>query len=321
MATHPRSLISNMSNEIIKPKIIVILGSTAVGKTELAILLAEQVGGEIISADSRLFYKHMDIGTAKPTAEQISRIPHHLIDVAEPDETWSLAVYKRAADRAIGEICSRGKLPILVGGTGQYIRAITEGWDLPEHIADHEMRGILENWAADIGQEGLHKRLAVLDPQAAAKIDLRNLRRTIRALEVTLQTGEQFSKQRSKEEVPYKIIQLGLTMPRELLYKRIDDRIESMFEDGLLAEAAMLLEKYPADLPAFSAIGYKQIIQHLEGNTTLDEAVAQIKRQTRIFVRRQGNWFKQDDPNIHWFEVNQQTLEKLISEVNSFIKD
>lgn len=304
-----------------KPKIIVLLGPTAVGKTELAISLAELVGGEIISADSRLFYKHMDIGTAKPTAKQLSRVPHHLIDVTEPDDTWSLAVYKRAADQAIAEIISRGNLPILVGGTGQYIRAITEGWDLPEHIADHEMREVLENWAAEIGKDGLHQKLAVLDPQAAASIDLRNLRRTIRALEVTLQTGEKFSKQRKREEVPYDIIQLGLKRPRELLYERIDQRIAAMLEDGLVAEVENLLSKYPADLPAFSAIGYKQIIRHLGENATLDEAVAEIKRQTRIFVRRQANWFKGDDPNIHWFEVNAQTLEELVAQVNSFIKE
>ena len=273
-----------------KLPLIVIVGPTAVGKTSVSIDLAEQLDGEIVSADSRLLYRGMDIGTAKPTSEEMRDVPHHLIDVAEPDETWSLAVYQRNAYRVIDEIHARGKLPILVGGTGQYVRAIIEGWRIPPQAPDYGLREALNRWAEEIGAEAFHRRLATLDREAAEKIDYRNVRRVVRAMEVTLKTGERFSDLRRKQECSYRPIILGVSRSREELYQRIDQRIDLMLEAGLVEEISGLLEAgYAADLPTMSAIGYGEIIQYLQGEITLEEAVALIRRNTRIFVRRQAN--------------------------------
>lgn len=286
-----------------------LVGPTAVGKTEVAIALAERVNGEIVSADSRLLYRGMDIGTAKPSREQRSRVAHHLIDVAYPDEIWSLALFQREAAKAIAAIHAGGKLPILVGGTGQYMRAILEGWSPPALAAQLGLRGALENWAGEIGKDGLHARLATLDPEAAANIDACNLRRTLRALEVTLSSGQKFSLQRIRKETPYHVLQIGLTLPRPELYRRIDARIDRMLAAGWLDEVKALLAKgYDADLPSMSAIGYTQLIEHLQGKLTLNEAVVEIRRATRGFVRRQANWFKPSDPNIFWLDTSKPDL-------------
>jgi tRNA dimethylallyltransferase len=292
-----------------QPPLVVILGPTAVGKTEAAIQLAERMDGEIVSADSRLLYRGMDIGTAKPSPEQRKRVPHHLIDIADPDQVWSLTLFQRAAHEAINGIHFRGQLPFLVGGTGQYIRAILEAWQIPKIKPDPQLRAILETWATEIGADGLHDRLAVLDPEAAAKIDYRNLRRTIRALEVILRSGEKFSGQRGHSQPPYRAMQIGLSMPRAELYARIDSRIDAMLVAGLVEETMALLEMgYAPDLPTFSAIGYQEIIDHLLGVITLEQAVMLIKRRTRQLVRRQANWFKDNDPDIHWFEVRNESI-------------
>ena len=292
-----------------RPPLVAIMGPTAVGKTEAAIQLAERMDGEIVSADSRLLYRGMDIGTAKPSPEQRKRVHHNLIDIADPDQVWSLTLFQRAAHEVINGIHSRGRLPFLVGGTGQYIRAILESWQIPEIKPDPQLRAILETWAAEIGTDGLHDRLAVLDPEAAAKIDYRNLRRTIRALEVILRSGEKFSGQRGHSQPPYRAMQIGLSMPRAELYARIDSRIDAMLDAGLVEETKALLEKgYAPELPTFSAIGYREIIDHLLGETTLEQAVMLIKRHTRQLVRRQANWFKENDPDIHWFDVRNEFI-------------
>lgn len=295
-----------------KEPLIVILGPTAVGKTSVSIELAKRLKGEIVSADSRLLYRGMDIGTAKPTEEEMSGIPHHLIDVADPDERWSLAVYQREAYRIIDDIHERGKLPCLVGGTGQYIRSIIEGWNIPPQRPDYRLRDALNNWAEQIGAEGLHERLKKVDPEAAEKIDYRNLRRTVRALEVIFKTGEQFSELRRKQSCPYDPIILGIERPREELYERVDQRIEQMLEDGLVDEVRNLLCKgYSPDLSTLSAIGYGEIIQYLRGEITYEEAVTLIKRNTRTFVRRQANWFKPDDPRIKWFQASPEIVDEM----------
>lgn len=305
-----------------KPPLIVILGPTAVGKTEISLQLAERLNGEVVSADSRLFYRGMDIGTAKPSPEERARVPHHLIDIAAPDETWSLALFQRAAHQAIADIHSRGKLPFLVGGTGQYLRAVYEGWELPEQRPHPRLRAALEAWGKSIGPEALHTRLARLDPQAAARIEPRNLRRTVRALEVIFLTGKRFSAQRRRGAAPYRTLLIGLTRPREELYARVDARIQAMLEAGLVEEVRSLLARgYAPDLPAMSAIGYKQIAAYLRGESTLEEAVAQIKRLTRQFVRRQANWFKTGDPQIHWFRVEENTVEQVEAEIRAFCRD
>jgi tRNA dimethylallyltransferase len=284
--------------------LILLVGPTAVGKTEIAIQLAERINGEIVSADSRLFYRGMDIGTAKPTLREQGRVPHHLIDIANPDETLSLAVFQKLATDAIADIHRRGKLPLLVGGTGQYVRAVTEGWKPPEVKPDEKLRNELEKEGNEKGKDWLHEKLRSLDPEAAERIDPRNVRRTIRALEVILTTGRKFSDQRRRGDSPYQLITIGLTRPRAELYARIDARIESMFEAGLLDEVRGLLARgYSASLPTMSAIGYRECVGVIEGQLTLEQAKAETRRATRAFVRRQANWFKESDIRIRWFPV------------------
>ena len=303
-----------------KLPLIIILGPTAVGKTELALRLAARLDGEIVSADSRLFYRGMDIGTAKPTPEERARVPHHLIDVADPDETWSLAVFQKAAHEAIADIHRRDKLPFLVGGTGQYLRAIYEGWLPPAQQPNHRLRGVLETWGKALGPQNLHARLAHIDPQAAARIQPSNLRRTVRALEVIFMTGRLFSAQQCRNEPPYRTLLIGLTRPRQELYARIDARIQAMLDMGFVDEVRTLLARgYSPELPAMSAIGYKQIAAYLQGEYSLEEAVTLIKRLTRKFVRRQANWFKADDPQIHWFSMEDHPLPQIESTIRAFL--
>ncbi len=303
-----------------KPPLVIIVGPTAVGKTSVSIDMAEQLDGEIVSADSRLLYRGMDIGTAKPMREEMRNVPHHLIDVADPDETWSLALYQENAYRVIDEIHARGKLPILVGGTGQYVRAILEGWRIPPQAPDFGLREALNHWADEIGAEGFHGRLEKLDKDAADSIDYRNVRRVVRAMEVILLTGERFSDLRCKQECRYAPIVLGISRPREELYQRIDQRIDLMLEAGLVNEIFGLLKAgYSPDLPTMSAIGYAETIQYLQGKISYEEAVALIKRDTRIFVRRQANWFKPDDPQIQWFEADDDLLNRMLLTVRSYL--
>jgi len=302
--------------------LLVLVGPTAVGKTELSIQLAGRLGGEIVSADSRLFYRGMDVGTAKPSREEQERAPHHLIDVADPDESWSLALFQQRAQEAIASIYARRKLPLLVGGTGQYIRAVTRGWRPPEVRPDERLRAELERLGNEKGKEWLHSRLAQLDPQGAARIDLRNLRRTVRALEVILATGRRFSEQRSQGDSPYDLLMIGLKLPRPELYARIDARIEAMFRTGLLDEVRRLLAKgYSSDLPAMSGIGYRECCQVLAGQMTQEQAKAEMRRLTRIFVRRQANWFKETDPQIHWFPAGDpHTPEQIVTFLQAIMR-
>jgi tRNA dimethylallyltransferase len=292
-------------SEAKKLPLVIILGPTAVGKTSLSVALASRLDGEIVSADSRLLYRGMDIGTAKPTPAEMQGIPHHLIDMTNPDQSWSLAIYQREAYRIIDGIHSRGRLPFLVGGTGQYIRSIVEGWHIPPQKPDLALREAITHWADEIGAEDLYERLERIDPAAASNIDYRNLRRTVRALEVIFKTGERFSDLRRKQTCRYKPLILGIDRPRENLYERIDRRVEQMLDQGLVEEVRGLLDAgYSHDLPTLSAIGYAEIIQYLQGDISFDEAVALIKRNTRIFVRRQANWFKPDDKRITWFTAS-----------------
>jgi tRNA dimethylallyltransferase len=304
--------VNEINPERPRQPIIVILGPTAIGKTEIAIQLAERLNGEIISADSRLFYRELDVGTAKPSQAERARVPHHLVDVANPDEIWSLAVFQREAKKAITGIQARGKLPFLVGGTGQYLRAVTEAWKIPEVKPNPRLRSALENWAEEIGAQGLHQRLEVLDRLAAENIDYRNVRRTVRALEVIFLSGQRFSERRRREELPYQILQLGLTRPREKLLARIDERIDAMLRSGLIEEVRSLIARgHSPDLPSFSAIGYREMAAHLRGEISLDEAVASMRRNTRQLLRHQASWFKEGDPQIHWFQVSQGTVEEM----------
>ncbi len=303
-----------------KPPLVLIVGPTAVGKTELAIHLAERLNGEIVSADSRLFYRGMDIGTAKPSREEQARVPHHLIDIANPDEILSLAVFQQKAHEIIADIHARNKLPFLVGGTGQYVRAVTEGWTPPEVKPDEHLRSELEKQKDENGTYWLHEKLKTLDPIAAEKIDARNFRRTIRALEVIMTTGKKFSEQRGQSDSPYHLVTIGLIRPREELYARVDARIESMFANEFLDEVKNLLASgYSPALPTMSAIGYRECVEVLEGKIKVEEAKQAIRRITRIFVRRQANWFKESDPNILWFKVEDGVVDEIEKNIRQLI--
>ena len=292
---------------VTRPKclpLVVLLGPTAVGKTTLSLELAQAVNGEIVSADSRLVYQGMDIGTAKPTAAARSRVPHHLIDVATPAEILTLGEYQRRASRAIEDIAARCRIPLLVGGSGQYIRAVVEGWNIPEVPPDWALRQELEAVAESQGLEALHHRLGSLDPSAARRIDHRNVRRVIRALEVVLKTGEPISNLQTKSPPPYQVLQVGLTRPREELYARIDDRIERMIAAGLVEEVARLGAVYGWSAPALSGLGYRQIGHFLRGELSFDEAIRLLRKETRRFVRQQANWFSPCDERINWFDLS-----------------
>ena len=295
------------------------MGPTAVGKTELALRLAEKMQGEIVSVDSRLFYRGMDIGTAKPSKDEMSRVPHHLIDIVNPDETLSLAVFQQMAQEIIAGVHERGRLPFLVGGTGQYIRAVTQGWSPPEVTPNDRLREILEGMQEERGKEWLHAKLNILDPEAAQAIDLRNVRRTIRALEVIFTTGRRFSEQRGSGDSSYHLITIGLTRPREELYQRVDERIDKMFADGLMDEVRGLLKQgYSPTLPSMSAIGYRECVSVAQGSMTVEQAKVEMRRITRVFVRRQSNWFKESDSSIHWFHPER---ENLLNEIENLIRN
>ncbi len=298
-----------------------IVGPTASGKTDLSLKLAGSLNAEIVSADLRLFYRGMDIGTAKPSPYDRARIPHHLIDVADPDQTWTLSLFQQAAMEVIQDINQRGKIALLVGGTGQYIQAVLQGWSPPATPPDMALRAKLENRVIKDGYAQLHEELRQVDPQAAEKIDPRNYRRTIRALEVFHLTGKKFSELRRQSSSPYNPLTIGLSRPRPELYTRIDSRIESMFSQGLLEEVRTLLSKgYSASLPSMSSIGYWECAQVLQGTLTIEQAKVNMRRRTRVFVRRQANWFKADDPGIHWFPVMDNYEKDILQLVKDFLQ-
>ncbi|HSG44994.1 MAG TPA: tRNA (adenosine(37)-N6)-dimethylallyltransferase MiaA [Anaerolineales bacterium] len=320
MQSNPSPLTPLPKGDGNKLPLILIVGPTAVGKTELSIQLAERLNGEIISADSRLFYRGMDIGTAKPSPKEMARVPHHLIDIADPDEILSLAIFQQKASEIIDDIHVRNKLPFLVGGTGQYVRAVTQGWVPPEVKPDEALRKELEQQKDDNGIHWLHAKLKEMDEEAASKIDPRNYRRTIRALEVILTTGKKFSEQRGQTESPYHLVTIGLTRPRKVLYKRVDQRIEIMFADGFIDEVKKLLDKgYSPTLPTMSAIGYRECVSVIKGELTDEQAKVQIRRATRVYVRRQANWFKESDPNIHWFKIEDGVVDRIEEKIKQLV--
>lgn len=299
------------------PRVLAIVGPTASGKTALSLTLGQRLGGEVISADSRQIYRYMDIGTAKATREERATLPHHLIDVVNPDEELTLAHYRTLADAAILDIWARDKIPIIVGGTGLYVRAVLEGWVVPEVPPDTALRDTLEEEAERLGYKALHARLATVDPIAAARIDARNVRRVIRALEVHHHTGLPISSLQRRQPPNYRVLMLGITWRRPSLYERIDARVESMLARGLLDEVRWLrAQGFGDDLPAMSGLGYRQIAQYLRGEISLDEAVMLIKRHTRRFVRQQYNWFRLADERIHWLdgaEIATREVESLLA--------
>ena len=292
-------------NHSVRRPLLVIIGPTAVGKTALSLHLAQRYRGMIISADSRQIYRGMDIGTAKPTAAERSMAPHALIDIVDPDEAFGLAQFQTLAMEAIAGAHRDGLLPMLVGGTGQYVRSVVEGWGIPRVPPQDDLRAELAREAERDGSDALHRRLADVDAEAAARIDARNVRRVIRALEVYLVTGTPISVLQRKTPPPFDILQIGLRRDRETLYARIDARIDVMLAAGLLDEVRGLRAAgYADELPSMSGLGYRQFLAHLDGNETLEEAVARVKKDTRRFVRQQSNWFREDDATIAWFEAD-----------------
>jgi tRNA dimethylallyltransferase len=278
---------------------VAIVGPTAVGKSALALHLAEVFGGEIINADSRQVYQFMDIGTAKPSAEERQHTHHYLFDITTPEQEFGLAIYLALARQSVADIHERARLPILVGGTGQYVWAMLEGWSVPKVAADPSLRARLQ--AA--GRESLYEQLCQIDPEAAANIGPNNTRRLVRALEVYYLSGVPFSQSRLKIVPPFRYLAVGLTTSREELYHRIDSRIDIMIRNGWLNEVKNLLAKgYWSGLPSFSAVGYRELVAHLRGEITLAEAVTRIKYSTHRFARHQYSWFRLKDPRIHWLQ-------------------
>ncbi len=284
--------------------LVAIVGPTGIGKSRLTIRLAWKFDGEIVSADSRQVYRHMDIGTAKLSIQARAQVRHHLIDIVDPDQDFSLAQYQTLAFNAISDIQKRDKLPVLTGGSGLYVRAVLEGWQLPEAKPDPELRHRLEKQATEAGYSNLYEELMKVDPAAAQKIDPRNVRRVIRALEVHHQTDKTFANLKEKKGAPYPTLIVGLTTERKELYRRVDQRVDDMIEQGLVAEVEKLVNiGYDFNLPAMSSIGYKQIAIFLKGEISLEDAIQQIKYETHRFVRHQYAWFRLNDARIHWFDV------------------
>jgi tRNA dimethylallyltransferase len=283
----------------VKTQVIAVIGPTASGKTALSIVLAKRFGGEIVSADSRQIYRGMDIGTAKPTVAERRAIPHHLIDIKYPDEDYTVATYQRDAIAAISGAAARGALPILVGGTGLYVRAVLENLVIPKTAANPELRARIEKDIARLGLEAMFKRLVALDPEAANVVDPKNPRRIVRALEVAITTGEPFTAQRKKNEPLYNALVLGFNPPAEVLRKRINQRVDEMMRAGLVDETVALIKKYGRSPVACDAIGYREVIAHLDGTLTLEGAIAAIKLNTWHYAKRQMTWFKRT-PGVRW---------------------
>lgn len=285
---------------------IVIVGPTAVGKSEIALHLAQYFPAEIIGADSRQIYRYMDIGTNKPSPAERASVPHHVIDVVEPDEDFSLATYHQLANEALEAIQQKGKLPLLVGGSGLYVWSLVEGWEIPQVPPNQQLRRQLESRAEQEGSQSLYQELLDIDPMAAAKINPSNTRRIIRALEIYHTTGQHPSQLQRKEAPDFPILLIGLTQERSELYRKIDRRVDKMIQRGLVEEVEQLLKKgYSPSLPSMSGIGYKQIGQFLRGEMTLPQAIDKIKYETHRLARHQYAWFRLGDSRIHWFYITE----------------
>lgn len=291
--------------------LLVLIGPTAVGKSALALDLAERLDGEIVSADSRTVYIGMDIGTAKPSGQDRARVRHHLIDVVRPDQEFTLPHFLEQANAAINDIQARGKLPMLVGGTMLYVNALVEGWQVPAVAPRPGLREQLEQRAAELGPEALYQELQSLDPAAAERINPLNIRRIVRALEVLHTTEGLFSDAQGKIPPPYQVLKLGLSLERDELYRRADGRVQEMFRRGLVEEVQGLLAAgYSPVLPAMSTVGYQQVISYLNGDMSLKQAQAKMNFSTHRYIRHQYSWFRRD-PAIIWLDAaDSELLEK-----------
>lgn len=307
-------------------KLVILTGPTAVGKTDLSIQLAKKINGEIISADSIQVYKGMDIGSAKITKEETDGIPHHLIDILEPKEEFNVHIFKKLATKAINDISSRGKIPIIVGGTGFYIQAVLYDINFDDTETDYEYREYLEQLAKDKGNAFLHDMLKKVDHESATAIHCNNLKRVIRALEYYKQTGKKISEHNEKErenKSPYNFAYFVLNDKRDKLYNRINKRVDIMFDNGLLKEMETLIAKgYTRDLVSMQGIGYKELFNYFDGKTSLDETKELIKKNTRHFAKRQLTWFRRekDVTMLNIDEFNYDRL-KVLNEMLNFLKN
>lgn len=307
-------------------KLVILTGPTAVGKTDLSIQLAKKINGEIISADSIQVYKGMDIGSAKITKEETDGIPHHLIDILEPKEEFNVHIFKKLATKTINDIYSRGKIPIIVGGTGFYIQAVLYDINFDDTETDYEYREYLEQLAKDKGNAFLHDMLKKVDHESATAIHCNNLKRVIRALEYYKQTGKKISEHNEKErenKSPYNFAYFVLNDKRDKLYNRINKRVDIMFDNGLLKEMETLIAKgYTRDLVSMQGIGYKELFNYFDGKTSLDETKELIKKNTRHFAKRQLTWFRRekDVTMLNIDEFNYDRL-KVLNEMLNFLKN
>ncbi|MCL6478486.1 MAG: tRNA (adenosine(37)-N6)-dimethylallyltransferase MiaA [Peptococcaceae bacterium] len=299
-----------------KPPLLAIVGPTATGKTEISVHAARRLGAEIISADSMLIYRHMNIGTAKPSPEEMGGVPHHMIDVADPGETFNVALYSQHVKTILHDIIKRKKLPMLVGGTGLYVRAVIDGYNFSEAGTDQELRAGLMQECAVRGKAALHRKLREVDPEAALRLHVNDVKRVVRALEVYYLTGKTLSGSAGRENRPsYNLLMYGLTMDRKELYARIEKRIDNMMSAGLVEEVRGLLARgYSPHLTSMQGLGYKEIILYLNGKLTLAEAVALLKRNTRRFAKRQLTWFRRDE-RIKWIDVGKKGVEEVAAEI------
>jgi tRNA dimethylallyltransferase len=308
-----------------RTKVVIVLGATATGKSQLGVRLAHRFQGEVVSADSMQVYRGMDVGTAKLSTSEMESVPHHLIDIANPKERFTVADWVRAADTAIAEIVDRGHVPIVVGGTGLYLRGITEDMDFAVEAGSSEIREKWERYVSEQGNERLHAELAAVDALAASRIHPNDTRRVIRALEVFEQTSVPLSEGYAWLPVGgrYETLQIGISWPRDVLYARVEQRVDAMLAQGLVAEVEQLfalgLTRQDASM---QAIGYKEMASYVEGEVSYDVAVAQVKQATRRFVKRQGSWFARY-PDIHWFsglEMGEQEVAEIEQLTGRFLR-
>ena len=299
-----------------KPKVVVIVGPTASGKTAVSIELAKNINGEIISAASMQIYKYMDIGTAKPTLDEMQGIKHYMLDVVMPDETFNVAKYKSMAESAIEEILKKGKVPIIVGGTGLYVNTLVDGIEFADVPGDEEYRNELIEKGYREGAMSIYKELEKVDSESAKKIDPNNIRRVARALEIYKVTGKTKTQLdiESRKEVKYDYRLFGMEWDRETLYNRIDLRVDKMIEAGLIDEVRNVTEKFKISNTAVQGLGYKEVIEFLNGNISYEEMIEKLKLETRHYAKRQLTWFRRDK-RIKWIKPDENATCVIINEL------
>ena len=296
-------------------KVLAIVGSTASGKTAVSVELAKRIDGEIISADSRLIYRDFNIGTAKPTVEEMCSIPHYMIDIIPPETLYSAGDYKKDASDAVEKIISKGKTPIVVGGTGFYVRSLLGGLNIPDVPADENFRAEMDKFVEDYGRQALYNKLASIDKTTADKLHYNDNVRVTRALEIFHATGKIMSEISSMSKPPYEVFYAGLNArDRAYLYDRANRRVDKMIESGLVDEVHRLVQKYGRTLPILKTLGYKEICEYFDGKISLEEAVGLIKKHTRNYAKRQLTWFRAN-PEIHWYYIDEMSQEEIVEKI------